>query len=191
MEVLHLDKNLLINYMPNYYKNSTLVNELFTAITNELTKLETYRQNNTLQFNIATATETSMARWEQDCKLQTQDNYNIDYRRSLVQARLKGIGTCTKAFIQNVANSYQCGDITIIEPTDGSYNLIIKFTSLVGVPPNIDDFKNTISSIIPAHFNINYQYTYNTWQDILNKLTTWQNVANYGTWQDIYSKKIN
>jgi hypothetical protein len=84
-------------------------------------------------------------------------------------SKLRGAGTTTKAMIQNVAESFSNGEVTILE-----YNFEcrfeVKFVGTIGVPPNMDDLTVAIEEIKPAHLTYSYVYIYNTYGD-LHRLT--------------------
>lgn len=104
----------------------------------------------------------------------------LEEKRSRILARLRGIGTVTKAMLKNVANAYVDGQIEILEfPSE--YMFGIKFISKKGRPPNLDDLMSVIEEIKPAHLAVEYIFTYRIWQDIINILGDWQTVKNH-TW---------
>lgn len=161
-----MNKDILKGYLADYYKNSKVIDNILNSFALELTKLENARKEMINQLQPEAATY-SLNRWENDYLLDNKDNYKTEYRRSIIAARMKGTGICTKEFIKNIAATYGNGDIEIIEPTkEGDYTLIIKFVGTKGIPPNLNDFKNTIEEIIPAHMVAAYQFNYNVVENL-------------------------
>lgn len=168
-----MDKETLKGYLPDYYKDSKVVDHILNAFSIELDKLEKARIEMINQLQPETATY-ALNRWEEDYKLPNKDNYDMTYRRGIIISRMKGTGTCTKDFIKNIALSYGNGEVEVIEPTtEGDYTLIIKFVGTKGVPPNLEDFKNSIEEVIPAHMVASYQFTYLVWNDRDKYNKTW------------------
>jgi hypothetical protein len=93
-------------------------------------------------------------------------------RRAVLVAKLRGQGTTTPEFIRNVAASFQYGEVSVDE-TSAPYVVNIIFESVLGVPPNMDDFIRTIEEVKPAHLVFEYVYRYNTWDMIEAFEKTW------------------
>lgn len=100
-------------------------------------------------------------------------------RVSVLLAKLRGQGTTTPAFIKNVAKSYQYGEVEVVED-EVPYTVRIVFESILGVPPNMDDFKATMEEVKPAHLVFEYIYKYNTWDMLEAFHKTWEEWAATG-----------
>ena len=117
-------------------------------------------------------TETAtwgLALWESFFGIVTDLSKDIDYRRTVINAKRRGIGTVTVNMIKSVANSFNNGDVDVIEDSP-NYQFTIKFTSVKGIPPNLIDLKAAIEQIKPAHLAVVYAFTYNT-NDMLKVYT--------------------
>jgi uncharacterized protein YmfQ (DUF2313 family) len=115
------------------------------------------------QFFVST-TDTSLERWENEFNLSVANNYDLAYRRSKILSRLRGSGTITAALIKNVAESFENGTVEVIEDST-NYSFTIKFISTLGIPPNLDDLKDAIEELKPAHLAVIYEFTYMDWND--------------------------
>ena len=178
-------KEALISNIPNYYKTSTVFDNLIKVDALELDNINTKIDNVFNQFFIDTA-DFALERWEQELGIPVNLNYNIDYRRAVITSKLRGQGTITIKLIKTVAQSFAYGAVDIIE-NNADYSFLIKFVDTRGVPPNLDDLKNAIEEIKPAHLAVVYDYTYTTWDEIAN--VTWDKLTNY-TWDDIMSRRF-
>lgn len=96
----------------------------------------------------------------------------LDQRVSVLVSRMRSRGTTTPAFIKNVAQSFQYGDIDVIENVE-PYVVKIVFKSIIGIPPNLDDFIEALEIVRPAHIQFIYEFKYNTWDMIEAFHKTW------------------
>ena len=67
----------------------------------------------------------------------------------------------TPHVLKEQAKIFTNGEIEVIENYN-DYSFIIKFTSVVGMPSNLDNFKNFIYINKPAHLNFSIEFRYNT-----------------------------
>jgi hypothetical protein len=105
-------------------------------------------------------TNTSIDQWEKEYGLPKSD-LPLEQRRAKVKSKMRGYGTVTVSNIKNVCDAYTNGNVTITEkPTE--YEFEIKFNSVRGIPPNIEDLKKVIYQIKPAHLGVTYVYAYLT-----------------------------
>lgn len=103
----------------------------------------------------------------------------IEQRRAVLIAKLRGQGTTTPEFIKNVALSFQYGEVDVVED-DAPYTVRIVFESVLGVPPNMQDFINALEEVKPAHLVFEYVYKYNTWDMLEAFNKTWDEWADTG-----------
>ena len=61
-------------------------------------------------------------------------------RRENIISKLRSYGTTTKEMIARVAKAFTNGEIEVIEDNP-NYSFTIKFTSIVGIPDNLENFK--------------------------------------------------
>jgi len=159
-----LDKNKLLAYQPDYYKNSKVMENINNTNAIEIDLINDKLQDINSQLFVDTATY-SLERWEKDLGLPIANNYNEDYRRSKIYSKKKGQYTITPTQIKNIANSFQNGNVDVIRD-EANYKFFIKFTSVVGTPPNLNDLKNAIEELKPAHLIVEYLYSYLLIKDV-------------------------
>lgn len=151
-------------YLPSYYKDSAVMTTLMAANASELQLMDDKFNSVLNQFIIGLA-DTTLGRWENELGLPSGAGKPIDQRRAIIIAKLRGAGTTTVELLQTTAAAYTNGDIEVIEDAANS-TVTIKFISVIGLPPNINDLKASIDEIIPAHLLVTYQYKYNTNDDL-------------------------
>lgn len=100
----------------------------------------------------------------------------IEQRRAVLIAKLRGQGTTTPEFIKNVALSFQYGEVDVVED-EAPYTVRIVFESVLGVPPDMQDFVNALEEVKPAHLVFEYVYKYNTWDMLEDFHKTWDEWA--------------
>lgn len=172
----------LMEYLPSYYHNSIIMKEIFKGLNLECDKLSSDVIDTENQFFVV-LTDRELWRYEQDLGIAVENNLSAEARRGRILSRLRGTGTVTKDMIRNVANSFVNGEIDIIEQPN-NYTFIVKFISKKGEPPRIDDVKNAIEMIKPAHLAVEYIFTYRTWQEVLNLIADWQAAVSY-SWDSL------
>jgi hypothetical protein len=184
--VLQLDKETLLAYQPDYYKNSTVMQNINNANANELTlfnnKIATVYNN----LYINTADSYTLARYEKELGLTIATNYDLSYRVSRIYSRMLGNGNFTKAFIKTMADGYTNGNVEVTV-NSSDYSFTIKFTSVLGIPPNIDDLMDFIEEYKAAHMAVNYVFIYNIYNDLSNKTN---NTLSTYTYEQLRSSKF-
>lgn len=123
------------------------------------------------QMLVETAT-VGLSRWENILGLESANSYNIDYRRTRILGRLKGQGTFTIKFIEDLTTSFENAEVEVTED-NASYSFSIKFVGIKGIVPNLDDLKSIIEEFKPAHLGVNYVFTYLTWNEFNNYNKAW------------------
>ena len=106
---------------------------------------------------------------------------DLETRRSMLIAKLRGVGATTPNLVQNVAESFTYGEVEVRQDY-AKYTVHIKFISEKGLPKNLDAIKKSLSEIIPAHLDIVYEFSYTTWGEHKQKRTWGQ--LKQGTWND-------
>lgn len=116
------------------------------------------------QFNPETAT-VAVPLWERELGIPQDAGKPLDQRRSVVISKMRGSGTVTRAMIENVAVAYDKGEVEVSEDTE-NYKVTVTFISTRGVPANLNDIKNAIQDIMPAHLAIEFIFTYLTFGEL-------------------------
>lgn len=155
----------LMQHMPKYYRDIVEIEELQNAIDLQLDELDIMSNEVLKQFFIYTAT-WSLPIWERIFGLTVGDTTsNLKEHRENIISKLRIYGTTTKEMIARVAKAFTNGEIEVIEDNP-NYSFTIKFTSIVGIPDNLENFKKVVATIKPAHLNFNVEFRYNTHNQI-------------------------
>ena len=180
----------MLEKMPGYYRKSKVMNDLIHSIENEFERLKSETTLTENQFFVILS-DRDIKSHEEDVGLVPDTSADIETRRGRVLSKLRGTGTVTKTMMKNVAASFVNGDIEIIEyPSE--YCFAVKFTSKTGVPYNIADMQAMIEEIKPAHFAVEYIFTYRLWQDVLDEIQIWTTAKNYSwEWMLTFEVKSN
>lgn len=175
----------LLNKLPKYYRTSTVMQIILNADEAALGAAEDAVDAVDAQCLIATATEDSISRWEAIFGVPGSED-SLDRRRERVLAKKRGGGSGTIAHLKNVISSFSNGEVEIRE-NYAKYTIEIEFVGVKGIPPYMDDVKNAIDEIIPAHIAYTIRITYRTWAELAGK--TWSELAEK-TWAEIAEGEI-
>jgi len=107
------------------------------------------------QFDIFTAT-WALDIYEKELEIATDYVKPLDYRRSVVQSKWRGSGKLNAALIKTVCDAFTNGDVQVT--FDGTIH--VKFNSIVGIPPNLEDLKAAVDRIKPAYLLLAYLFSY-------------------------------
>lgn len=136
---------------------------------------------------IENATEEVIEKWENFMGLPERKDYTLQDREQRIIYTLRTKGIFTKEFLKSQAKIFTNGEIEIKENFK-EYSFEIVFTSIVGQPPNIENFKNMVNLNKPAHLNYSLKFRYNTHGEIELKLTHAQ--LEQFTHQQIFDTRI-
>ena len=176
----------LMQHMPKYYRDIVEIEELQNAIDLQLDELDIMSNEVLKQFFIYTAT-WSLPIWERIFGLTVGDTTsNIKERRENIISKLRSYGTTTKEMIARVAKAFTNGEIEVIEDNP-NYSFTIKFTSIVGIPDNLENFKKVVATIKPAHLNFSIEFRYNTHNQVAYLL---HNSLKLKTHKQIYDTRL-
>lgn len=170
----------LKSYIPEFILKSKVFNAIYDTQGIELDSLWASISGILDQCFVDKAT-WGLKFWEEFLGIPVDETKETDFRRGVVKSKIRGVGTVTVKLMQTVAQSYDNGEINIIE-NPGEYNFTVKFTGIKGIPPNLDDLKKAIEEIKPAHLQVQYTFKYNMWEYV--KTLTWQQVKE-NTWENL------
>lgn len=174
----------VIDNMPSYYANSVVMTNLTGAEDNELARFDQDIQTTLDQFFVNTA-EYTLDRWEKEFGIKTNPTKPLAERRSVIKSKMRGSGTITVSLIENVAESYDGGDVAVTEQPE-LYQFTVTFVDTRGIPPNLDDLKEAIEQIKPAHLAVIYSFSYLVWNELDTKVWTWNDLdAQTLTWDEL------
>ena len=128
--------------------------------------------------------EKTVPLWEEWLSLSKVTDWTLEDRRERIIYTINSSQSCTEKFLKDQANIFTNGEISINQQFD-IYNFIIQFTSMIGTPPNIDNFKEMVSTNKPAHLTYEIKYRYRTWGEL--KPYKWETLKAY-TWEEARSR---
>ena len=145
----------LESYLAPIVINSNIFSQILNAEDIEFNSLYSNIDDVELQFDINTAT-WGVDYYEKELNIITDYTKNSSYRRSVVKSKWRSDGKLDSDLIKRVCDSFSNGDVQVTY--DGIIH--VKFTSVVGTPPNMDDLKNAVEQIKPAFILLEYLYRY-------------------------------
>ncbi|WP_339004320.1 YmfQ family protein [Fusobacterium polymorphum] len=110
---------------------------------------------------IAFFNEKQVANYERFMELDYKNGWSLQDRKDRIIYTLLSKNIFTPHVLKEQAKIFTNGEIEVIENYN-DYSFIIKFTSVVGIPSNLDNFKNFIHINKPAHLNFSIEFRYNT-----------------------------
>ena len=163
--------NELTQYVPErYWGNDEVQKLIYEKLTNRLNWLEEIFEEIVNNAYIEDMNEEALSKLEKEFKIKPSNGMTLEDRKAFLLSILRGIGVTNVEKLKNIAKSYDCGDIDVIQ-NYSDYYVLIKFMSRVGVPKRIDDLKMAIEKAIPCHLGVSYAFKYTTWGDLLSH--TW------------------
>lgn len=105
--------------------------------------------------------EEQVTKYENFMGLEYKNGWSLQDRKDRIIYTLLSKNIFTPQVLKEQAKIFTNGEIEVIEDY-GNYSFTIKFTSVVGVPSNLDNFKNFIHINKPAHLNFSIEFRYNT-----------------------------
>ncbi|MED3832922.1 putative phage tail protein [Peribacillus frigoritolerans] len=103
-----------------------------------------------------------------------EDSFTVDGadRRASIKSRIRGFGSVNAQLLKSVCESYVGGEVEVIE-TPSAHKVSIKFIDSRGIPANINDLKEAVAEIMPAHLVVEYTYRYLSWNEYDAFAWTW------------------
>lgn len=141
--------------LPPYLTDTQTFRELFNSEGLEFDTLNSGVSDIEAQFDIFTAT-WALDIYEKELEIATDYVKPLDYRRSVVQSKWRGSGKLNAALIKTVCDAFTNGDVQVT--FDGTIH--VKFNSIVGIPPNLEDLKAAVDRIKPAYLLLAYLFSY-------------------------------
>ena len=148
----------LIEYLPGFYHNSPEVQGIQQALELEVDRLRRETEEFARQLLLPDAT-WGLEYWERALGIPVDVSKPLEFRRSRAASKLRGQGTATVALLQNVAMSFANGQVDILE-YPAEFRFEVKFTGVIGIPPNLEDLSDAIQEIKPAHLTYSYIILY-------------------------------
>lgn len=166
-------------------RNGFLV-AFFNTLQKEDTKLDMTVENFISYAIPIMFNEFTVPVWEKWLGLSQETTWTLQDRIERIIYTINSNQSCTEQFLEEQANIFTNGEIAI-EQQFALYNFIIQFTSMIGTPPNIDNFRQMVDINKPAHLTYDIKYRYRTWGEL--EPFTWEQLEKY-TWQQLYEEPI-
>jgi hypothetical protein len=156
----------MIETLPLFLRKSQVLQEVFKAEEKKIQLSASDLEDMRKQMDVSTAT-WGLAIYEKEFQIKTDLSKPLSERRSVIKSKWRGAGKIDAALIKMVADAYTNGDVDI--SFDGRIN--IKFNSIIGIPPNLQDLQNALEDIKPVHLRIIYEFAYLLIKEIHNVVT--------------------
>ena len=135
---------------------------------------------------IAFFNEKQVKNYERFMNLEFKKGWSLQDRKDRIIYTLLSKNIFTPQVLKEQAKIFTNGEIDVIENYN-DYSFIIKFTSIVGIPQNLDNFKNFIYINKPAHLNFSIEFRYNTHNQVAYLL---HNSLKLKTHKEIYDTRL-
>lgn len=135
---------------------------------------------------IAFFNEKQVANYERFMELDYKNGWSLQDRKDRIIYTLLSKNIFTPHVLKEQAKIFTNGEIEVIENYN-DYSFIIKFTSVVGIPQNLDNFKNFIYINKPAHLNFSIEFRYNTHNQVAYLL---HNSLKLKTHKEVYDTRL-
>ena len=135
---------------------------------------------------IAFFNEQQVANYERFMELDYKNSWSLQDRKDRIIYTLLSKNIFTPYVLKEQAKIFTNGEIEVIEDY-GNYSFTIKFTSVVGIPQNLDNFKNFIYINKPAHLNFKIEFRYNTHNQVAYLI---HNNLKSRTHKDLYDARL-
>jgi hypothetical protein len=169
---------MMMTYLPDYYQNSRVIRSIMETEGVEFNALGKALELILPQFFIETADDFGLKIWETELGLSTyptmsKQNPYIVERRQRIISKLKGYGTTTVEVLKKVAESYDKGEIEVIEDCP-HYVIKVRFVNPDGIPANLLELTKTLRDITPAHLDIQFlKNNFFIWDELDAKNWLW------------------
>lgn len=130
--------------------------------------------------------EEHVAKYENFMGLEYKSAWTLQDRKVRIIYTLLSKNIFTPHVLKEQAKIFTNGEIEVIEDY-GNYSFTIKFTSIVGIPQNLDNFKNFIYINKPAHLNFSIEFRYNTHNQVAFLI---HNNLETKTHKDLYDARL-
>ncbi|WP_276318879.1 YmfQ family protein [Longirhabdus pacifica] len=178
----------MLDYLPRYYQDARIPQNIVNLEAEEVQQLNDAVQDVLDQFFVSTAT-WGLEHWERICDIPTDNFKPVQERRSVIESKLRGVGTVNADLIKTVAKAYVNGEVEITE-NQKLYQINITFVGQRGVPSNLADIQNAINEIVPAHLQTTFTFTYLPWSELEGYKTTYNDIKAY-QWGELQTMFLN
>lgn len=135
---------------------------------------------------VVEASEETVNKWEKFMVLEYKPDYTLQDRIDRILYTLQSRGSFTKDFLKNQGKIFLNGEL---EPEEffSEYHFVIRFIDIVGVPENLENFKDMVDLNKPAHLTYEFKFRYNTHGQL--EILTHGEMEAY-THDELYQKRV-
>lgn len=162
---------VMATYLPRYYESSRVMQSLMHVEGEEFDQLRGALTGTLDQFTVRSAT-WGLDIWEKELGLSPAQEQTEDERKDRIVSRLRGVGTATISKIREVAEAYSMGAVDVVEDYE-NYTIKIIFIDTTGVPSNLNDLKEVVRAVLPAHLAHIFEFNYFIWSELDAMEWTW------------------
>lgn len=178
----------LMSYLPYYYQDIEEMRKLQESIEIEYDNLVEKIKDLFDQTYIYTAT-WGLILWEKMIGLEIGNETDfIMERREKVLSKLRNDGITNITKIKSLASIFTNSEVDVIEYCP-DYYFKVKFTSVVGKAPNVENFEKALNIYKPAHLGYEIEFRYNTHKELKQHKLTHNQLKGY-THQNLYDTRV-
>lgn len=159
-------KTDMLNRLQPFMRKSKVYGKMFEAESIQYESRDVVIEDLQQQLSVDTAT-WALPIYETELGITVEVSKPYSERRAVIKSKMRGTGQVDATLIKLVTDSWTNGDVDI---SFADSTLTITFTSLIGIPENIDDVEIAIEEIKPAHLAVIYIFLYNTYE-VLSQFT--------------------
>ncbi|ASJ54193.1 hypothetical protein BP422_15535 [Brevibacillus formosus] len=152
----------MLKRLQQFQRKSKVYKAIFDAEAIQLDNRDEAIADLHLQMSVDTAT-WALSIYETELGITVDTSKPIDERRSLIKSKMRGTGKVDAALIKLVVDSWTNGEVEIEFENS---TITITFSSVVGIPPNIEDVEIAIEEIKPAHLAVLYVFLFNRYEQL-------------------------
>ncbi|MBO5302400.1 MAG: DUF2313 domain-containing protein [Peptococcaceae bacterium] len=175
-----MNKEKLLKALHKLYREDRWLNDLFHSAGINMDQLDAASQDVVNQMFLDTAT-WALSIYEAESNIKVNSDSTYEDRRSAVIAKERTGGKLTLEILQNIANSWNNGEIDVVFENG---KIHVTFSGDNGVPKDLDGFYRAINEAKPAHLAVVYTILYAQWRDVAKytwgeaKAFTWAELRN-------------
>ena len=163
-----------------------LIQDLFSAFQKQLNLSEEEISKFRYEAFLVESNEEQILKWEEFMNLEEKPDYSLQDRIDRVLFTLQSRGSFTPDFLKEQAKIFMNGIIDI-EELFNEYSFTLVFKDIVGVPPNLENFRAMLELNKPAHLTYKFKFRYNTHGQL--EVLTHGEMEQY-THDELYQKRV-
>ena len=163
-----------------------LLKDIFKAFSGQLNLAEDEINLFRNEAFLLDADEEHIDKWEKFMNLEEKQDYTLEDRIERVLFTIQSRGSFTPAFLKEQAKIFMNGIIEV-EELFNEYLFTIVFKDIIGIPPNLENFKDMLELNKPAHLNYKFKFRYNTHGQL--EILTHGEMEQY-THDELYQKRV-